>query len=191
MLKLDHMQSNWQYTAAYSSIFLIFGVINGSVGPLIPFLAAESHRLETDYMFIFVAKSAGALITALFYKLLQHFKLTSRYHRIIMVVLILGALLCILFDVNGSPVWQGGVFSCLAGLAYVANLTTNCSVLMVARKTQTFLWISLCHGSFGVGCLIAPLLVNLLKTKLLYVPATLLLLLIPCFLFLSSPQEKF
>ena len=66
------MLENWEFLFMYAFTFFINGVISGTIGPLIPFLAAETHRSETDYSFVFICRSGGALLGAIIYKGLQY-----------------------------------------------------------------------------------------------------------------------
>ena len=58
------------YLILYAYSDFINGVISGIPGPLIPFLAAKAHVPPTSYSFVFTCRSAGAVLGALFYKIL-------------------------------------------------------------------------------------------------------------------------
>ena len=77
------------YLLIYSFTDFINGVIVGTAGPLIPFLAASTHRPATSYYFLFISRSVGAVIGAIIYKSMQAYYRASDHHKILGVTSIL------------------------------------------------------------------------------------------------------
>jgi fucose permease len=62
---------------------------------------------------------------------------------------------------------------------------------MVASKERIFNWLSLCHSCFGIGSIIAPLVVSLFSKNAYVVAAVCIIITVPVYLFaLRTPQEK-
>jgi hypothetical protein len=115
----------------------------------------------------------------------------ASHHKVIGItsLIYIGCLLS--FSMWNNLFGEGFALGMFSVLNYLQLISLNCSVLMVATKERVFLWFSICHGSFGIGALFAPLIVNLLTTKAYIVPAIFIAVTIPVFLFiLSTPQEK-
>lgn len=185
------MLQHCPYLSMYAFTFFINGLVSGSIGPLIPFLAVDAHRSETDYYFVFICRSGGALLGAILYKLLQLLDLVSLHHKVLGFTSLLLFCCCIFFNIWNSLFGTGCLLTMFAGINYFQNLAQNCSVLLVSPTDKLFLWLSICHGSYGVGALTAPLVVSFLTTKSFIVPAVCVLLTVPVYLFvLSSPHEK-
>ena len=71
------------YLFVYSLTNLINGIIAHTPGPLIPFLAANSHVLPTSFYFIYISRSVGAIVGAILYKLYQYYSPVVNYHKIL------------------------------------------------------------------------------------------------------------
>ena len=59
-----HPQST-KYLATYSLGYLGFGLLIGSLGPFIPFLAEQRHRQEHEFSSLFMARTLGAVLALL------------------------------------------------------------------------------------------------------------------------------
>ena len=91
------MGKNWGYLLIYSFTDFMNGVIAGTAGPLIPFLAASSHVPATSYYFLFISRSVGAVVGALIYKTLQCYNLVVNHHMVIGVTSVMFFIALVLF----------------------------------------------------------------------------------------------
>ena len=97
----------------------------------------------------------------------------------------------LLFPFWHSLVGTGVLLSLYEGLNYCQNIAICCSLLIVPSQEKLFFWLSMSNGSFGLGSLMAPLLVDAFKTHAFSFQALLILPLIPIYLFvLDSPHKK-
>ena len=71
------------YLLIYSFSDFMNGAIVGTSGPLIPFLAANSHVVATSYYFLFISRSVASIIAAIIYKILQYYGFAINYHRVL------------------------------------------------------------------------------------------------------------
>lgn len=62
---------NWSYLVLYATSFLILGQLMTALGPLIPYLAESQGKEETDFSFLFMARSVGSIVGAIVYKILH------------------------------------------------------------------------------------------------------------------------
>ena len=77
------MVQDWAYLLIYSFTDFMNGLIVGTPGPLIPFLAASSHVPPTSYYFLFISRSVGAVVGAIIYKILQCYYITIHHHKVL------------------------------------------------------------------------------------------------------------
>ena len=82
------------------------------------------------------------------------------------------------------------VLSLSSALNYAQNISLNCCVLLVPSNAKMFFWLSICHGCYGVGSLIAPLVVDLLVMKSYFVSGGLMLILVPLYAFYLNDPRK-
>jgi hypothetical protein len=131
--KLYHwMLENCEYLFMYAFTFFINGLISGTIGPLIPFLAVEAHQSETEYFFVFICRSGGAILGAIIYKILQSAGLVSFHHKVLGFTSLIVFGCCITFNLWKSLFGTGCLLTLFAGLNYFQNIAQNCSVLLIA-----------------------------------------------------------
>jgi hypothetical protein len=56
------------YFLTYASVFIVYGSLTGSIGPMIPFFALATGHDETTYSFIFLSRALGYIIGGLIVK---------------------------------------------------------------------------------------------------------------------------
>ena len=177
------------YLFVYSFTNFINGIIAHTAGPLIPFLAASSHIPPTNFYFLFISRSAGAIVGAILYKILQHFNLAANHHRILGLTSVLLLLTLVLFQFWHTTVGMGILIGIYSSLCFAYGTALNCSVLIVPSKEDIFFWLSISNGIFGVGCLLGPLFVDLFQLRVYTFYAVLVLPISVLYLFiLKSPQ---
>ena len=69
----------------YCLTFQGYGLITGSMGPVIPFLASQHHTSQTYYTFIFTARSIGGIIGYFLSKIIQRFNVPYLEHKIMFI----------------------------------------------------------------------------------------------------------
>ena len=182
---------NKRYLFIYAYTDFLNGLIVGTAGPLIPFLAANAHIKATSYYFVFISRSVGAVLGAIFYKILQHYGRASYHHIFLGISSIVFALSLLSFQFWESLVGVGVLFGIFVGLNYCQNIALSCCLLMVPAREDIFFWLSMSNGSFGIGSLLAPIVVDVFTTNAYTVEALLLLPIIPIYLcYFQSPQQK-
>lgn len=67
----------------------------------------------------------------------------------------------ILFDLSYTPLAAGLFLGLYAGIIFFFGVSMSCCLLTVPRPDQIFFWFSMTNGSWGIGSVIAPLLVDL------------------------------
>jgi hypothetical protein len=92
------MISNIGYLILYAFSDFLNGVISGTPGPLIPFLAARAQIPPTSYYFVFISRTAGAVLGALIYKILEAKGHVSAHHRVLAVTSTMFFLTLFLFE---------------------------------------------------------------------------------------------
>ena len=84
-------------------------VINGinyvGLGSYIPYLTAATGIVETDYSFIFTARSAGMLLGAFLIKILQKRQFTN--HQVFIIGLLIIGVFTIFFSMTLESAWLG------------------------------------------------------------------------------------
>lgn len=113
------MWKDWEYLLIYTFSFLINGMVSGIIGPLIPFLASEANLSETDYYFVFLCRSGGALLAAIIYRISQNYGLLSDHHRLMGITSTAAFFCFIAFTVVKTPFLQGFLITLFAGLRYL------------------------------------------------------------------------
>lgn len=64
------MKALSKYLIVYCYTDFINGLVQGTPGPMIPFLAARANVPATSYYFVFISRTVGAVLGALLYKIL-------------------------------------------------------------------------------------------------------------------------
>jgi fucose permease len=141
---------------AYLSSFVVLGIVLGMLGPALPGLRRQVGASVGAISFVFVAQSAGYLAGALIGG--RGFD-RGFGHRLLAGALGWMALSLLLVTHAGSIVTLCGAFVVLGLALGVIEVGSN-TLLIWARHPARASTINLLHFLFGVGALIAPLLVN-------------------------------
>ena len=149
------------YLFVYAFTDFVNGLIMGTIGPLIPFLAASSHTSATSYYFVFISRSVGSVLGAIIYKTLQCYGVASSHHRVIAITSVLFVSFLFIFEGWHNLVGTGVLLGLYALFNFIHNVALSCSLLMVPSKENLFFWLSVSNGSFGLGSVVAPLVVDL------------------------------
>ena len=145
----------------------------------------------TSYSFLFITRSAGAVLGALLYKILQHYGLASNHHKILGGASIMFFLALLMFQFWHSLAGTGVLIGSYAGLCFAYGTALNCTMLMIPSKENIFFWLSISNGTFGIGSLLAPLIVDLFQLYSYTFYAVLVIpVIVTYFCFLKTPQEK-
>jgi hypothetical protein len=81
------------------------------------------------------------------------------------------------------------MFLVLGFFFYFMMITINICLVRAAPAGEIGMWVGYSHGAYGVGALVAPLLVPIFEIKIFIILAILFLILAPFFYFLSSPSD--
>lgn len=141
---------------AYLSSFVVLGVVMGVLGPALPSLRAQVGASVSAISLVFVAQSAGYLVGAV-----TGGRLLDRGygHRLLTAALVLMALGLVLIAQAGTLGLMCGAFVLLGLAIGFVEVGTN-TLLVWARAPTSAAMINALHFVFGVGALLAPLLVN-------------------------------
>ena len=128
----------------------------GMLGPALPSLRAQVGASVSAISFVFVAQSAGYLVGAVTGgRLLDR----GHGHRLLAAALVLMALGLVLVAQAGTLGLMCGAFVLLGLAIGFVEVGTN-TLLVWARAPTSAAMINALHFVFGVGALLAPLLVN-------------------------------
>lgn len=70
-MKREAKDNDGDLFGVYWLVIMCVGLLEGSIGSVIPFLARSEDKVETEYSFFFVAQAVGGLISYCFLKLLR------------------------------------------------------------------------------------------------------------------------
>ena len=85
----------------------------------------------------------------------------SAYHKVIGAVLTMQLVSLFMFDLWYTLPAAGLFIGFNAGVSFVLGVSLNYCLLTVPKPDQIFSWFSISNGCFGVGALVAPLMVDL------------------------------
>lgn len=142
-------------TILYFLSFISLGIISGSIGPTLPALAVQTQVEMKQISNLFVARSFGTLLGA--------WVLGRIYDRIsghpLLAVSLLASALAMALLPASNLLWVMIALSAFIGFASSSiNVGGNTLIVMV-YGTRVRPFISLLHFAFGVGGILAPLIV--------------------------------
>ena len=136
MLSRISSHPNRAHFLAYAAMLVIFGAHITSLGPFIPYLAAASGLVETEYAFIFSCRSFGMLSGCFFIKCLQSLRLPVTNHQF----MALGALsicLCFCMFTLTHSLFLQGMWVFFAGVSYAFfEIFSNICILMTSPPQE-------------------------------------------------------
>ena len=185
------MPGKLAYLAAFCLTAFMDGIVIQSTGSMIPFLAAQAHIKATAYYFVFFCRSAGAIVGAILYKIVEAKGWASNHLKVLGVTSLIYFLALPILEFWHSLAGTGVLFGIYFGLYFIQTIALSISLTIVPSKEMLFTFTAVSNGSFGVGCLAAPLLVNIFTVNTLSVASLFFLALFISFMFvLNDPHEN-
>lgn len=112
------------------------------------------------------------------------------YHAILMWMSIMLAVFLVPFSFVFSLGFQAiGIFG-MAAAASVLQIIINLCILDIQKDAHVDFWMLICHGTFGIGGLISPILVLFFGTNVFVIIAGIFGLGAPAYYFLKSPEKQ-
>jgi len=148
-------------TILYSLSYIALGIVSGSVGPTLPALAAQTNVEIKQISNLFVARALGTLLGSwLVGRMYDRFS----GHPMLAAALLASAAALALLPLSNA-LWIMIALSWFIGLASASiNVGGNTLIVMVyGQRVRPY--ISLLHFAFGVGGIIAPLVVSLFADR--------------------------
>ncbi len=143
-------------TVLYSLSFVALGIVSGSIGPTLPALAEHANVGMKQISNLFVARSLGTVLGS--------WLLGRMYDRFaghpLLAVSLLASAAAMAFIPVSNHLWVLIALSVFIGLASASiNVGGNTLIVMVHGQ-QVRPFISLLHFAFGIGGILAPLVVS-------------------------------
>jgi MFS family permease len=156
-------------------MFFCYGLLSGSLGPVIPYLAKVSNIPQTSYSFLFIARSIGSILGFLLFKSLQKMKIPRMEHRVIVAWVVVDFLFLNIFGYARSTLWESLCLVTFGASRYIVLTAVNlCLIGMAGGKASS--WLILVNAAFGVGALSSPQIIRGLQTDLYHLLAGLYLI---------------
>lgn len=150
------------YYFIYFYVFFCQGMYSNSLGALIPYLSEAEHTPETDFSFLFMARTLGSLAGILLFKYIhskEHHKLE---HKVLVGSGIVYVVFMVLFVQWGGRLGQWVSMNLTGGAYYTTITAANiCILLIVADKKGV--QIVMGYAFFGVGALLSPQLIGIFE----------------------------
>lgn len=142
-------------TILYFLSFIALGIVSGSLGPTLPALAAQTHVEMKQISNLFVARSFGTLLGSW---LMGRIYDRISGHPLLTVSLVALALAMAMLPASSWLLAMVGLSVFIGFASASINVGGNTMIVMVhGPRVRPF--ISLLHFAFGVGGIIAPLVV--------------------------------
>lgn len=142
-------------TILYFLSFIALGIVSGSLGPTLPALAAQTHVEMKQISNLFVARSFGTLLGSW---LMGRIYDRISGHPLLTVSLVALALAMAMLPASNWLLAMVGLSVFIGFASASINVGGNTMIVMVhGHRVRPF--ISLLHFAFGVGGIIAPLIV--------------------------------
>ena len=123
-----------RYLAAYSGNYFLVSTIIISVGSMIPFFADRMGATETEFFFLFIARSVGCLLGGSMVRLMKHFRVYPAYHTFFITMIILEVIFCFLFTYSEGKVTMAVTLAITTMLNYAQNMNINICLTLTASK---------------------------------------------------------
>lgn len=150
------------YLFIYYYIFFCQGMYSNSLGALIPYLSEANHLPETDFSFLFMARTLGSLAGIALYKFIHSKGHHGLEHKVLIGSGIVYLFFMVLFVEWGGRVGQWVSMSLTGGAYYTTITAANiCILLIVADKKGV--QIIMGYAFFGVGALLSPQLIGIFE----------------------------
>jgi predicted MFS family arabinose efflux permease len=110
---------------------MAYGTHISALGPLIPYLTAETGIIETDFSFLFSCRSFAMVAGAILTKQLQRKKM--RNHLIIILGAIFMGVFSFLFAYARSPFWLGFWLFFAAAAYCLLEIVVNVCIILTTK----------------------------------------------------------
>ncbi|MEP6911667.1 MAG: MFS transporter [bacterium] len=158
--------NTYRLTAVYFAAFVALGLTTGSLGPTLPSLSEQTQVGLSAISYVFTARSVGYLISSV--RAGKFFD--RRPGNPVMAAMLLTMSIMMALVPLASQLWLLLVAMFILGAAE-AGLDVGANTLLGwVHGTRVAPFMNALHSSFGVGALIAPLIVA--QTVLFKLPAT-------------------
>ncbi len=147
----------WRPTATYFLIFIGIGMMGGILGPALPFLAEQSGSSMSQIAILFTARALGNMAGSL---LSGQVIDKAQGHTVVLCMAVLAVLGMIFMPVS-PMLWVMTALVCVLGFAEVSMNTTCNVMIMWWHRGRAGPFISTLHFCFGLGSMLAPLIVML------------------------------
>lgn len=181
------MPRNHFYLAVYMSNFFLISIILSSVGGLIPFLASDLNIDERDYSIIFTLLSLTNILAAIIYKTLEKHSLLPKGHTICLICVIGMAIFALGMSFMRIKNTQCFILAVFNLFCYGLIIQTNICLILAAPVEEVGRWLSFAHGFYGMGGLVGPILVGIVRQDVFLLETVACLGLAAAYLFLKSP----
>lgn len=187
MLPWSIRPSTFQLSLTYCGSFLLFGLVTGGIGPIIPVKAAEMNVKETDLGVAFMMKGLGGLLGSYVAPMLEQY---MRLNKLLSVCCaVLGLCSAVLADTGSLMVFASTMF--IAGMMIMfINILATVALIRIMNKISTEAWIKALHMTFGIGAFLSPLCITLLGPSAFKVYPVVALLLCLLFVFFDHPASE-
>ncbi len=179
-------------TCAYFAAFIALGLTTGSLGPTLPDLASQTHVGLSAISYLFTARSAGYVIGST-----RGGRLYDRLSGNPVMATTLMVTVALLAIVPLTKSFWPLVFAMFVLGGGEATLDVGANTLLArVHKQRLAPLMNALHSFFGVGALLAPMIVAALislqrnSVQVYFVLALLLLPLVTWLLFLASPSNE-
>lgn len=184
------MAKTSSYLAIYMLSFFLAGVPQSSIGVLIPFFSEDLGIEETEYSILFTMMSVSSLAACFLYKALESHKKLPRHHMVCTVTAIGLTFTCFVMASMRERIPQCIVLSILGMFSSILVMTVNICLLLAPPQEEVGFWMSISHGSYGIGALFGPIITAYLERNVFIFIAIIFAILVPCFYFIESPEIK-
>ena len=178
------------YLAIYMISFFLVGIPMSSIGVLIPFYSEDLGIEETEYSVLFTMMSVSNLAACFLYKAFESHKKLPRHHIVCIVTSAGLAFFCFVMAGMTQRIPQCIVLSILGMFWSILVMTVNICLLMAPPKEEIGFWMSISHGSYGVGALVGPIITAYVEKDVFIYIAVIFAPVVPCFYLIESPELK-
>lgn len=114
----------------YCISFIIYGLLQTCLGPIIPYLADWTHNSQTEYSFLFLSRAFGCMFGAY---LMRYVTQYLTYHNILMWCSVLLTLLLLPFSFCFDMLFQAFIIFWASATASILQITINLCILRAQK----------------------------------------------------------
>lgn len=134
--------------------------------------------------------SVSNLAACILYKAIEsHNKLPI--HHVVGIITSAGlAFFCFIMAGMTQRIPQCIILSILGMCWSILVMTVNICLLLAPPKEEIGFWMSISHGSYGVGALFGPIITSYLEKNVFVLVGIIFAALVPCYYLTESPELK-